>query len=230
MNWSLILNVLLLMGVMVAIGRMLTYRSQFIDPLDDSTRQSEAKADSSDDIIAIRKIETGTSKPIISAVKPEKTNKKNLQVSSSSLLIFLSAKENRQFAGYELLQTMLAAGLRFGEGSLFHRHQNASGQGPVMCSLATATESGIFDLQNIGGFSVHGLCLFMQKSGADTIDLERFNMMLETAKQLSEGLDAHMLDDQCKLWSESSEKRYRAQLQAQPDVVVAASVAITAAN
>ena len=123
-------------------------------------------------------------------------------------MIFLLAKENRQLAGYELLQTLLAVGLRFGEGQLFHRHQNSNGQGPVLCSLAAATASGVFDLQNIGAFSVRGLCLFMQPSGHPAIDSERFSIMLDTAKQLSEGLDTHMLDEQRKPLSDASLKRY----------------------
>jgi cell division protein ZipA len=123
-------------------------------------------------------------------------------------MMFLLAKENRQLAGYELLQTVLAAGLRFGEGHLFHRHQSPNGQGPVLCSLAAATPSGIFDLQNIGAFSVHGLCLFMEASGNPTIDAERFAIMLDTAKQLSEGLDTYLLDDHRKPLSDASIQRY----------------------
>jgi cell division protein ZipA len=116
----------------------------------------------------------------------------------STIMFFLLAKDNRQFAGYELLQTVLAVGLRFGEGHLFHRNQYANGQGPVLCSLAAATATGVFDLQNIGAFSVRGLCLFMQTSKKPSIDAERFSVMLDTARQLSEGLDAHLLDDQRK--------------------------------
>jgi cell division protein ZipA len=123
-------------------------------------------------------------------------------------MMFLLAKENRQLAGYELLQTVLAAGLRFGEGHLFHRHQSPNGQGPVLCSLAAATPTGVFDLQNIGAFSVHGLCLFMHASGNPTLDAERFAIMLDTAKQLSEGLDTHLLDDQRKPLSDASIQRY----------------------
>ncbi len=114
---------------------------------------------------------------------------------ASSLMMFLLAKGQRHLAGYELLQTVLAAGLRYGEGQLFHRHQHANGQGPVLCSLAAATASGTFDLHNIGAFSARGLCLFMQASGNPAIDAERFNIMLDTAKQLSEGLDTLLLDD-----------------------------------
>ena len=123
-------------------------------------------------------------------------------------MMFLLAKENRQFAGYELLQTVLAAGLRFGEGHLFHRHQFANGQGPVLCSLAAATATGVFDLQNIGAFSVRGLCLFMHASKSPSIDKERFSIMLETARQLSEGMDAYLLDDQRKPLTKERIARY----------------------
>jgi cell division protein ZipA len=122
--------------------------------------------------------------------------------------MFLLAKENRQLAGYELLQTVLAAGLRFGEGHLFHRHQHPNGQGPVLCSLAAATPTGVFDLQNIGAFRVHGLCLFMQASGNPTIDAERFAIMLDTGKQLSEGLGTHLLDDRRQPMCDESIQRY----------------------
>lgn len=131
---------------------------------------------------------------------------------ASSVMMFLLAKANRHLVGYELLQNLLAVGLRFGEGHLFHRHQYANGQGPVMCSLAAATPTGVFDMQNIGAFSVHGLCLFMHASGNATIDEERFNMMLDTARQLSEGLDAHLLDDKRQPLSDLSVQRYHSAL------------------
>ena len=127
---------------------------------------------------------------------------------TSSLMILVSAKENREFAGYDLLQTILGAGLRFGDGQLFHRHQSHHGQGPVLCSLAAATKTGVFDMQNIGGFRVRGLCLFMQASGNSTIDAERFDMLLETAIKLSEDLDGILLDDRREPFSKMSRSRY----------------------
>lgn len=130
-----------------------------------------------------------------------------------SLMILVSAKENREFAGYDLLQTILGAGLRFGDGQLFHRHQSHHGQGPVLCSLAAATKTGVFDMQNIGGFRVRGLCLFMQASGNSTIDAERFDIMLETATKLSEDLDGILLDDRREPFSKMSRSRYEHLLQ-----------------
>jgi cell division protein ZipA len=264
-NWSLILNVLLLTGVLIAIIRMLRTKRTVEAPARAQQPSVGKNFDKMDDVIAVRKVNretpmpsvmqaafsSSTSAPIsqpslqartqpqslherahsapnlvashqepqaavetlsVAAVVEEQVVVTQQSFTPSSLMIFLLAKENRQLAGYELLQTILSAGLRFGEGHLFHRHQYPNGQGPVMCSLATATASGVFDLQNIGAFSVHGLCLFMQSSGNASIDLERFTIMLDTARQLSDDLDTHMLDDERHAWSDMSEQRYLAML------------------
>ena len=249
-NWSLVLNVLLLIVVIIAIGRMMKARLKSSKVVSPPPSLGQANTPSYDDIIAVRKVKREVpvvppviqsisavpevkvvpvinARPVINvmpvineaqarkvaptinvAAAPPPPKPVVKQEPASSLMMFLLAKENRQLAGYELLQTVLAAGLRFGEGHLFHRHQHPNGQGPVLCSLAAATASGVFDLQNIGAFSVHGLCLFMHASGNPTIDAERFAIMLDTAKQLSEGLDTHLLDDQRQPLTDVSVQRY----------------------
>lgn len=217
-NWSVMLNVLLLAGVIIAIGRMIkskrddvrvTYSQPSV-----GLQQDDAQFD---DIIAVRKVNHDASMdaPTISSLPraaPEvtvsRTKPDKKEVSPSSVMMFLLAKDDRQLAGYELLQTLLSVGLRFGEGHLFHRHQNANGQGPVLCSVAAATPTGMFDLQNIGAFSVRGLCLFMEASGSAAIDEERFSILLDTARQLSEDLDTHLLDDQRQPLTRASLRRY----------------------
>ncbi len=241
-NWSLILNVILLISVIFAIHRMMKARRQSLQlsNYEPPVNREVQKPQHHDDIIAVRKVNIAENDtelepafepkirpslqqtPIQPTIVPGRTfNKSEPRVVVTeeskpvankeqvpSLMMFLLAKENRQLAGYELLQTVLASGLRFGEGQLFHRHQSPNGQGPVLCSLAAATPTGVFDLQNIGAFSVHGLCLFMRASGNPTIDGERFAIMLDTAKQLSEGLDTFLLDDQRQPLSDKSIDRY----------------------
>ncbi|MBA3537107.1 MAG: cell division protein ZipA [Tatlockia sp.] len=224
-NWSLILNVLLLIGVIVAIDRLMRARRRSLTPDNVQPALGQTENKPFDDIIAVRKINydlqtdekspdnitiktTASKIPRINAKVETKTSEFS-DNKGKSLMMFLLAKENRQLAGYELLQTILAAGLRFGESNLFHRHQHANGQGPVLCSLAAATASGVFDLHNIGAFSVRGLCLFMQASGNSTIDAERFHIMYETAKQLSDGLDTYLLDENRKPLTEASLEHYR---------------------
>jgi cell division protein ZipA len=136
----------------------------------------------------------------------------SMSPSVKPIIMFLLAKANRQLAGYELLQAVLSAGFRFGEGDLFHRHQYQNGQGSIMCTLAAATSTGVFDLQNIGGFVVHGLCLFMSVSGDPDADAERFDIMMDSAKTLSDSLDTHLLDDQREPLSEQSITRYHQKL------------------
>ncbi|ASQ44936.1 cell division protein ZipA C-terminal FtsZ-binding domain-containing protein [Legionella clemsonensis] len=217
-NWSLILNVLLLIGVVIAIGRLMKARRQSLNPISYQPSLGQTENKHFDDIIAVRKVNQDFHKEVseydkaasakMPAIGEMDENPVSTNEPGKSLMMFLLAKENRQLAGYELLQTVLAAGLRFGEGQLFHRHQYANGQGPVLCSLAAATASGVFDLQNIGAFSVRGLCLFMQSSGNPTIDAERLDIMYETAKQLCDGLDTHLLDEQRQPFTEASLTRY----------------------
>ena len=229
-NWSFVLNILLLAGVFVAIARMVKNKRKesTIVPQQPSVGMTDKTA-SYDDIIAVRKVYVEQEEEVPSLLNT--LNKADVQVSappvsdalvsckpsietqeSGSVVIFLLAKTNRQLAGYELLQTLLACGLRFGDGNLFHRHQHKNGQGPVLCSVAAATASGVFDLQNIGAFSTRGLCLFMMPSGNATIDAERFGIMLDTARQLSEDLDAHLLDDERRPLSDASIERYHRRL------------------
>ena len=252
MNWSLMLNALLLIGVVIAIVRTVqTRRQQESHKIVKNMVGATTPCNTADEIIAVRKVGLDSqaispiSKPSIAiplrqpTVTPTQPFKPNLQmqksaslqensvpavpgtstpaetnsnISPESIMIFLLAKSNRQLAGYELLQAVLSAGFRFGEGGLFHRHQLPNCQGPVMCSLAAATPTGVFDLQNIGGFVVHGLCLFMQISGQRDVDAERFDVMLDTARTLSDSLDTHLLDELREPFSEQSIGRYHQRL------------------
>lgn len=231
-NWSLILNVLLLVSVIIAIGRIMKIRRRNLSPEIFQPTANEVNAsifDASahgDDIISVRKVSDAgpqlwdEDSQTATVTKEQKdvhteTESEEKAGNSTSLMIFLVAKESRHFAGYELLQTILAAGLRFGEDNLFYRHQFSNGQGPVFCGLAAATPTGVFDMQNIGAFSVRGLCLFMHIAHNPGIDSERFTVMLETAKQLAEGLDATLLDDKRQPLTKEVIARYNKILNAQ---------------
>lgn len=213
MNWNLIITMVLLACILFAIVRIIKSKNQQINELRQSSLGSKEEVPVQDDIIAVRRINpcAASTEPEVSEAPyggksiEDKASRESLASSDTMpVMMFLLAKDERRFAGYELLQTVLAAGLRFGEGHLFHRHQQLNGQGPVLCSLAAATKTGMFDLQNMGAFSVRGLCLFMHGCGNEAIDTERFSIMLETAKQLSEGLNAHLLDENREPLSEAS--------------------------
>ncbi|MCC5792432.1 MAG: cell division protein ZipA C-terminal FtsZ-binding domain-containing protein [Legionellaceae bacterium] len=237
-NLSLILNLLLLAGIAVAITRLIRqHRSRPETPaVPKEPRLGNPEHLATDDIIAVRCIDPSTDSNPSSPHTPDSTPIAGAQASSSSssqgrsrpasspppgdtpetlknpIMLFIAARKNRQFAGYELLQAILSAGLRFGDGNLFHRHQGDNGQGILMCSLAAATESGQFNLQRMGAFTCRGLCLFMEASTNSNIDEERFSVMLEVARRLAEELDALILDERHKPFSEHSLHYYEQRL------------------
>lgn len=108
--------------------------------------------------------------------------------------LYLMAPENSVYAGYELLQALLSAGLRFGEHRIFHRHANKDGRGHILFHCASAVAPGTFDLSKMGGFTSSGLCLFF--SIAQTGDLlATFDVMLNIIDQLVDDLGGRVLDE-----------------------------------
>lgn len=119
----------------------------------------------------------------------------SIENSSPILLLHVMAKKKAVFSGYELLQVLLAVGLRFGNMNIFHYYREVSdGQEEVLFSLASATEPGVFDIRNMGAFSCLGLTLFMKKTGDEAEDKARYELMLQTASHLTEDLDGMLLD------------------------------------
>lgn len=137
-------------------------------------------------IVAVRK------KDKVSDAPPIKTSIKVLHVMS---------KENATFSGYELLQVLLSAGLRFGERDIFHCYREPNEQKDVLFSLASATKPGVFDIHNMNAFSCVGLTLFMQTSGDECEDQACYDLMLETAQHLAEDLHGVLLDENRHLLS-----------------------------
>ena len=238
MNWSLGLNFVLLIGVLIAIVRSLRMRGQERLKLMAAQLQTpQASQATFDDIVAVRKIsledlaqQSRTPDKVLPSLythlesnqqaeaesikedKPHSEASASMPSEQDTVVMFLQAKPGRQLAGYDLLQAVLSVGFRFGQESLFHRYQQPNGQGAIMCSLATATSTGVFDMGNIGEFTVKGLCLFMNVSGDKDLDAERFDTMMDTSKTLSEVLDTFLLDDEQKPLSELSIDRYHRRL------------------
>ena len=119
-------------------------------------------------------------------------------------IFVLNLFPNREtpFVGYELLQSLLSTGLRFGEMNIFHRYEKAlNGKDRTLFSVASATEPGTFDIDRMGATSCHGLSLFIQFS-EDLQDVDSFAKMVETARQLSADLDAVVCDVQKNIISQ----------------------------
>jgi len=118
----------------------------------------------------------------------EQPQQPSSQTNSEVIVIHVMPKNNKPFMGYELLQSLLALGFRFGDMSIFHRHEQISGQGKVLFSLAQATEPGTFDIDKISDCRCEGLTIFMQLIGPEH-NLNALNLMISAAKQLAQDFD-----------------------------------------
>ena len=116
---------------------------------------------------------------------PEKIQTKSqaTNITGRCITIFVIAEENKTFAGYELLQSLLACGLRFGDKQIFHHYVDHDKESGVLFSLASATKPGIFELGSIGSFKCEGLVLFMAE-GVTHFDERALQCLLTTAQEL----------------------------------------------
>lgn len=164
------------------------------DFFDDVVVISKASKQSADELIDPNIAELGFSafddllpevEPIVAPVRQAPKPKVAKPASVEELIVlYVMAPTERPFVGYELLQALLAVGLRYGAMSIFHRHaKTPMGEGAVLFSLASAVEPGVFDIANVGALSCPGLCLFMSTHVEDSRNV--FEMMLETAEELA---------------------------------------------
>ncbi|EKD77411.1 MAG: cell division protein [uncultured bacterium] len=125
--------------------------------------------------------------------------------------LYLMAQEGNTFGGYELLQALLSAGLRFGDQRIFHRHAHKDGRGDILFHCASAVAPGTFDLTQMGSFQCSGLCLFF--SANDVAEpLATLDCLLETIDQLVEDLGGQVLDDKRMTFTKEKMISYRQQL------------------
>ncbi|MEM1243448.1 MAG: cell division protein ZipA [Pseudomonadota bacterium] len=129
-----------------------------------------------------------------SATQTPKVEANNVKP-TAIIALNIFAKKDHTFMGYDLLQTLLAAGLRFGEMSIFHRYAELNQQTVKLFSLARATNPGVFDINNMGNVDCKGLILFMQLTDRE-FNHKAFKLMHATAQLLAEELNGELLDDQ----------------------------------
>ena len=113
---------------------------------------------------------------------------------SEIFILYVESASPEGFKGPDLLQCVLESGMRFGEMDIFHRHESMSGTGDKLFSMANALKPGVFDLDNIDGFSTRSLCFFMSLPGPKQ-PKQAFELMLTAARKLADELDGEIKDD-----------------------------------
>lgn len=158
-------------------------------------------------------------KPEVAPAKSPDSSTKVMQANQTSqthhadciVAIYLMAPEGCVYSGYELLQALLSAGMRYGKQRIFQRHVHKDGRGDVLFNCASAIKPGTFDLTQMGAFSSTGLCFFFSASDVEE-PLSAFDCLLETIDQLVDDLGGHVLDENRILFTKERMVRYRQQI------------------
>ena len=123
------------------------------------------------------------------------------------LVLHLVAKDGEMLHGAELLPSLLTLNFKFGDMEIFHRHIDNAGNGKVLFSLANMMKPGVFDPDNMEQFTTQGVVLFMTLPCFGD-PMMNFTIMLNSALQLAEDLDAELLDGKRMAWNDATRKEY----------------------
>jgi cell division protein ZipA len=105
----------------------------------------------------------------------------------------LVARSKQSFKGDELVLSLRGIGLRHGQFGIFHRY-DGNDEKRTIFSAASLVEPGSFDLANIKDQEIPGISLFLVLPGP--IDgVEAFDLMMESARALSQSLNGDLLDE-----------------------------------
>ena len=113
---------------------------------------------------------------------------------SDIFIIYVESSSPDGFQGQDILQSVLESGMRFGDMDIFHRHENMTGTGDKLFSMANALNPGVFDLLTLEDFSTRSLCFFMSLPGPKQ-PKQAFELMLTAARKLANELGGELKDD-----------------------------------
>lgn len=123
------------------------------------------------------------------------------------LVLHVVAKDGLQLNGAELLPCFLTLNFKYGDMNIFHRHVDNAGNGKVLFSIANMLKPGVFDPDNMEQFSTQGVVFFMTLPCYGDA-LMNFSIMLNSARQLADDIDAVVLDGQRQPWGEFTKQDY----------------------
>jgi cell division protein ZipA len=149
----------------------------------------------------------GSAEPVATTSTGPATTEQAVIEPSEVLILHVSMADNQTIAGASLLPMLISLGFKYGEMDIFHRHQDNSGNGPVLFSLANMYNPGTFDIDNMEQMSTRGLSLFMTLPCHGDA-LKNFNMMYNGAKKIAEEFGAQILDSHRSVMTVQTSRHY----------------------
>ncbi|MGA9854179.1 MAG: cell division protein ZipA [Gammaproteobacteria bacterium] len=109
------------------------------------------------------------------------------------LALHVACREQKGFAGADVLTALHSAGLRYGQYQVFHRLNDNDMQQSVF-SVANMVEPGVLDPEALPEMRVPGVTLFLLLPGPQN-GVAACADMLATARSLARQLDGDVLDE-----------------------------------
>jgi len=131
----------------------------------------------------------------------------------TDLFVFnVVAKDGAKLGGHELLQFFLTSGFRYGDMSIFHRHEHSDGTGEILFSIANMMAPGTFDLDTMEQFQSQGISFFLSAPN-DNIDIKKaFDLMLRAVVQIADEFHCDVLNEERGILTEAQFIEYRSRL------------------
>ena len=135
-----------------------------------------------------------------------------LSTAKELIVINVMARQDRRFLGTDLMDVLLAQGLRYGAMKIFHRHQKLNGEGPYWFSIANIVEPGTFDLAKMNQFSTPGICLMLPLP-CDDEAIKAFDAMVKVATNFSQQLGGELKDERRSVMTKQTLEHCRVRIQ-----------------
>lgn len=140
------------------------------------------------------------------------TEPKNAEPSTSDvpadfIILHIQMPEGLSMQGASLLPLLLSLGFKFSPEGFFNRHQDPSGNGPVLFRLVNMFNPGTFDIDNMEQLSTAGVSLFMTLP-CEGDSLPAFNMLHSAAKKLADEFGAQVYDHNRELLTVAMVRQY----------------------
>ena len=132
------------------------------------------------------------------------------EVADSVIMLMLVPEKGQVFAGSVLLQSLFSHDLHYGDQQIFHHYAAASENlDKPLFSVASASESGEFDLDSMRENSYRGLVVFMEPN-KHLHPADVFDMMIGVANYLAADLHGQLLSGDQQIWSDEVAAEVRA--------------------
>ena len=122
----------------------------------------------------------------------------------------LVATQGDVLDGQQTVLALRAAGMQHGPFEIFHYLLDPGVQDSGF-SVANLVEPGTFDLANVAGTTLPGMSFFLVLPGSGD-PVQRFDRMVEIARNLADRLAAGLFDEEGNSWSIQRERYIREEL------------------